>query len=90
MRCAMRHAADDASALRIVRAANARGAREGRIGGRERGCAKKAATAEVAVMPLEQAGGRVFRTALVSCYTKDALGTFQDIIPFALEDPRSR
>ena len=85
----MRHAADDAS-LGIVRAANARGVRGGLEGGRERGCAKKAATAEGAVIPLEQAGRRVFRTALVSCYTKDALGTFQDIIPFALEDPRSR
>ena len=53
VRCAMRHAADDAS-LGIVRAANARGVRGGLEGRRERGCAKKAATAEGAVMPLEE------------------------------------
>ena len=62
MRHADRRTTDDASG-RIVRAAdNERGVRGGLEGGRERGCAKKA----VVVMPLEQAGGPVFQTPLVS------------------------
>ena len=62
--CFMRHAQAAAGGM-IVRG--------GLLGGRERaerGCAKKAATtapaAAGAVMPLEQAVGRVFRTRLVS------------------------
>ena len=65
VRCAMRHA----TRMPRDRARRQRARREGRIGGRERGCAKKAATAPAAVgavMPLEQAGGRAFRATLVS------------------------
>ena len=78
---AMRHA-DRRRTMPPDRARRQRARREGRIGGRERGCAKRA----VVVMPLEQAGGPVFQTPLVSWTSSRALlKLFQEVIPTALE-----